>query len=390
MSKFVFSIFAVSICFVLIGTTTMLNAQNVFIPDTSFESYLLNNSAINTNTDAYIQQNEAATFNGLIDLYNLGINNLTGIEAFTSLRYLKCPANNITNIDVSNNTMLTTFDCSGNLLTTLNVDNNILLDTLVCDNNLLTSLNVSNCSSLRMLRCYRNNLNEIILPNNSVLSWLSCGNNFLTSLNLSNDTLLTTVVCWNNQLVELDLSQNALLEQLNCNNNMLQNLDVSNNHLLHYLYCIENDLIGLNIQNTNNQNFSFFDCTYNPSLICIQVDSAEYMNDDWGNAKDDASFYSLSCLTPTFDLANNSNLSFDFTISPNPNNGIFNLTVSGQHLLKEGQVSAISLLGEQVFFQKFSDVKSIAMDLSVLTNGVYFIRLIDGVSTIQKRMILIK
>ena len=41
--------------------------QNVYIPDANFKSYLVGNSAINTNGDTEIQVSEATTFSGAIN-----------------------------------------------------------------------------------------------------------------------------------------------------------------------------------------------------------------------------------------------------------------------------------------------------------------------------------
>src|SRR5690554_1878298 len=57
----------------------------VYIPDAIFKNYLLNNEAINTNGDDEIQITEAQSFTGEILVFRMGITDLTGIEAFTSL-----------------------------------------------------------------------------------------------------------------------------------------------------------------------------------------------------------------------------------------------------------------------------------------------------------------
>ena len=101
---------------------------------------------------------------------NKGIANLAGIEYFTELTSLPCSSNNLTSLDVSNNTKLTILDCSGNKLTSLDVSNNTKLATLIC---------------------YNNNLTELDVSNNTKLTILSCGNNKLTGLDVSNNTLLT-------------------------------------------------------------------------------------------------------------------------------------------------------------------------------------------------------
>ena len=64
--------------------------NKVNIPDANFKAYLVGYSAINTNGDTEIQVAEANVFTGMIDCSDLGISDLTGIEAFTALTELRC------------------------------------------------------------------------------------------------------------------------------------------------------------------------------------------------------------------------------------------------------------------------------------------------------------
>ena len=64
-----------------------------------------------------------------------GLTSLQGIEWFKSLRILSCYQNQLTNLDVSNNTELTYLSCFENQLTNLDVSKNTKLTRLYCDNN---------------------------------------------------------------------------------------------------------------------------------------------------------------------------------------------------------------------------------------------------------------
>ena len=97
--------------------------SNVNIPDANFKAYLVGNTAINTNGDTEIQFSEATPFAGSINCSNLGIFDLTGIEAFTALTELECWFNQLSSLDVSNNTALTSLICNSNQLTSLDVRN---------------------------------------------------------------------------------------------------------------------------------------------------------------------------------------------------------------------------------------------------------------------------
>jgi len=74
-------------------------------------------------------------------------------------------------------------DCSDNQLTDLNVSNNTELIGLLCNNNQLTNLDVSNNTELNALRCNNNQLTKLDLSNNMKLTDV---NEFL-ALNCSNN-----------------------------------------------------------------------------------------------------------------------------------------------------------------------------------------------------------
>jgi hypothetical protein len=125
--------------------------QNVYIPDANFKAYLVGEPSINTNVDSEIQLIEANTFNGQIECSYLNIADLTGIEEFSSLTELNCRGNQISIIDVSNNTSLTFFDCSYNQLTDIDISSNPNIDTFICNSNFqLISLDIKNSNNINM------------------------------------------------------------------------------------------------------------------------------------------------------------------------------------------------------------------------------------------------
>ena len=150
--------------------------QNVNIPDANFKAYLVGNTAINTNGDTEIQVSEATAFNGDIYCQSMSIADLTGLEEFTLLSNLNCGNNQLTNLDVSQNTALTYLSCGYNQLTNLDVSTNTTLDVLTCFGNTLISLNLNN-NNLYELDCRSNQLMELDLSNNTNLTHLESGNN---------------------------------------------------------------------------------------------------------------------------------------------------------------------------------------------------------------------
>ncbi len=271
---------------ILLSVTLLLtlisNAQIVDIPDANFKTALLENLSINTNGDNEIQVSEASAFTGNIDVGGLDIFDLTGIEAFTAidslycydnqlstidisnntdLIYLHCHNNQLSTLDISNNTAITSIDCSENQLTLLDVSNNTPLEKLYCDDNLLTSLDVSNNTYLTSINCSENQLTLLDVSNNLLLEVLICGDNQLTSLDVSNNTALFGLPCNNNQLSTLDVSNNTNLTSIDCSENQLTLLDVSNNTILVSILCSGNQLNTIDI--SNNTAITFLRCSNN-------------------------------------------------------------------------------------------------------------------------------
>lgn len=168
-----------------------------------------------------------------VDVVSNNISDLSGIEDFSALKLLRCGANPLATLDVSQN---------------------IALENLDATNTLFTSVDLSI---------------------NTALTFLQFGSGNLSSLDVSNNTALTFLNCSNSQIASIDLSNNLLLEQLACADNPnLTSLDVSQNILLTKLSCDENDsLTELNIKNGYPEQFEFIYADKNPSLICIQVDN---------------------------------------------------------------------------------------------------------------------
>jgi len=329
--------------------------QLTYVPDSAFEaileSILVGNGIAN---DDSVSTNSIRTLTQL-NLVGLGIFDLTGIEDFDSLQILECSYNNLTALDLSSNTTLTSLDCNNNQLisldlnttitylncnnnqlstldvsmntalislhcdsnniisldisnnlalsnlrcgynqlVTLDVNNDTVLIQLWCNNNQLTSLNVSNNLNLTVLRCNNNQLMSLDVSNNTNLISLRTHNNQCTSLNINGATNLSTLWCQNNQLTSLDVSSNTALTSLRLFNNQVIDLDITNNTALRSLNCYYNHLNSLNVKNGNNMNFTAFNVTHNPNLYCINVDDSSWSANNWANI-DTQHFFSNNC-----------------------------------------------------------------------------------------------
>jgi Leucine-rich repeat (LRR) protein len=205
---------------------------NVYIPDANFKEALLANAVINTNNDSEIQYGEAEAYTGAIEVANLGISDMTGLEAFKSGTGLDCSANN---------------------------------------------------------------LSQLIVRRNASLVSIDCGNNELGSLDVSLNPALETLNCASNQLKGLELSNTNNLRQLDCQSNQLEILDLSVNVNLTELYCQSNQLRSLDVKNGNNEQITAFDARNNPSLSCIAVDDAAYSAANWPNVDVQGLFNEEGC-----------------------------------------------------------------------------------------------
>ena len=141
-------------------------------PDANFRTIVQD---YDTNKDNSLSDTEIAAVKK-INCSNKGITNLKGIEYFTSLNILRCTDNQLTALDVSENTALTKLDCCFNKLTALDVSKNTALTILYCNVNRLTSLDVSKNTALISLSCVRNQLTSLDLSNTNIMNDPNCGN----------------------------------------------------------------------------------------------------------------------------------------------------------------------------------------------------------------------
>ncbi len=243
-------------------------------PDEVFRQYVKDNC--DKNSDGQLSEDERLQDTRFY-MRNMGIASLEGIEFFPNLSGLICNDNDISSLDVSNNTALTLLECTNNNLSSLDVSNNTALTSLYCSGNNLNNLDVSNNTSLTGLQCIRNNLSNLDVSRNIALTHLYCDNNNLNSLDVSNNTALTDLGCdWNN-ISNLDISNNTALTHLRCSRNNLSSLDVSKNTALTDLRCYENNLSSLDL--SKNINLNYFDGDTQTISIPMYKNGKEYYID---------------------------------------------------------------------------------------------------------------
>lgn len=308
------------------------------IPDPNFKAYLVGNSNINTNGDTEIQCSEATDFTGAIDCQNLGITDLTGIEAFINLTQLYFASNLITNIDVSQNTALIALSFKANQMMSLDISNNTALQLLQADNNQLTGLDISN---------------------NPALYFVNCSGNQLTGLDTSNNPALSTLLTGNNLLTSLDVSGNLVLTELSCNNNQLT---------------------SLNVANGNNTNFTSLTTTNNPNLNCIEVDDAAYSTANWTGDYfmfDSQTIFSENCALSINGFSENTVVMY-----PNPANDFVILN----HLPDSSIIKIIDLSGKIIYSEYAAN--QVTVSTAGFANGIYIVQIENNGKKVYKKLVI--
>ncbi|MBQ7003142.1 MAG: leucine-rich repeat domain-containing protein, partial [Oscillospiraceae bacterium] len=315
-----------------------INAVN--FPDETFRTYVDEN--FDTTDDDMLTVEEIAAVTE-INFYSAGIttvSDLTGVAYFTALTYLDCSSNQLTSLDVSQNTMLEYLDCGYNPLLALNGVSDTLLicsvDSLAAAELLTASVTLKDygiveesisdltdgtitdgvltpdadkvtytyaCGSGETIACtiqFGITVNEANFPDEAFRTYVS--NSFDTDADgiltigeiaavttmtafdmgitdltgVAYFTALTRLDCYGNQLKSLDVSKNSALTHLYCHSNQLTSLDVSKNTALTDLYCASNQLTSLDV--SENTALTNLNCASN-QLTSLDVSKNTALNE---------------------------------------------------------------------------------------------------------------
>jgi hypothetical protein len=133
-------------------TGTDITINETTFPDAHFRNWVL---AQDYGADSTLTPAEIATIT-TIDVENKSIASLQGIEHFTALTWLYCSGNQLTSLDISKLTKLSTLGCYNNQLTTLGILPNSLTG-LQCKQTAWTGLDVTGLN-LTNLNCSYNHM----------------------------------------------------------------------------------------------------------------------------------------------------------------------------------------------------------------------------------------
>ena len=270
---------------------------------------------------------DAAGKTGSFICQSQNILNVTGVEHFPNINGFDFGWNQVSSLDVTNNTALSYLRCTNNQLSSLDISKNRLLKYLYCSYNQLTSLDISNNNFLIVIECNNNQLTSIeslvanphrelyILVNVSYNN-LACDDlfdivslknqvgrlcictpqnsmdifdcNINTPINIPDPNFRSAVenfmgVTPNGIITayeaeaktdDFDCSNHNIhyvtgieffsnIELFNCSQNQLVNLDIYNNPSLTYLFCNENQLTSLDVYSSTDSKLIFLDCKDN-------------------------------------------------------------------------------------------------------------------------------
>ena len=162
-----------------------------FVPDDAFEQALIDMGYDTGVRDNYVEVTETGLDKlDSLNVSNLNIADLTGIEYFTALNNLVCRGNQLTSINVSQNNLLTRLYCDSNQLTALDVANNTSLEYLDCSINQLTSLDLNVNSNLIGLVCIENELTNLTIKNGkntNITTFFASSNPNLNCIEVDNE-----------------------------------------------------------------------------------------------------------------------------------------------------------------------------------------------------------
>ena len=145
------------------GDSIAIDASN--FPDPDFRTYVKAEFDKDNNNSLNDTERKTVT---VINVKDKLMETLEGIEFFPNLKELDCSINQLSRLDVSQNTALEKLDCSTNQLASLNLSKNAKLKYLYCSQNELTSLDVSKNTGLDLLNCNRNRLTSLDVSQTAV------------------------------------------------------------------------------------------------------------------------------------------------------------------------------------------------------------------------------
>lgn len=224
--KFILSILGILILFFIlqskVSASSEIRIDSNSFPDNRFITAL--NEAYPAYTEDNILTSDELEKITNLDLSMQGIINLKGIEYFKNLRFLNIEVNNLTSLDLTQNTNLTTLEASNNqLLETLELPESIV-NLYINFNTALQNFSIEKYKNIKLFYASDVPLNSIEISNLKELVALDISNTGIKDIEVTNNVKLEYLNVSYNKLTDLDISKNANLSTLIVNNNNLTKL----------------------------------------------------------------------------------------------------------------------------------------------------------------------
>ena len=137
----------------------------------------------------------------------------------TKLATLTCQRNMLTSLNIDNCKMLTKIDCSNNFLEgEVNFNNFTALKKLYCGGNRYTSIGVNSCVLLEELSCQNTQITALEVSSLSLLTSLIANDCLISKMDCSNNLKLNTLYLQGNPLTELVLAEGQSIADLKLDN----------------------------------------------------------------------------------------------------------------------------------------------------------------------------
>lgn len=94
------------------------------------------------------------------------------------------------------------------------------------------------------------------------------------------------------------------------------------------------------------------------------------------------------CITFTGDIEEQKTFKNEILVTPNPSNGIINITTNDNDNSNISNIKVYNVIGDIVFESEDSKTIQSQIDLSILTNGIYFIKTIISEKTFSNKIVI--
>jgi hypothetical protein len=162
-----------------------------FVPDDIFEQYLVDQGYDTLPLDDFVPTANIANVTS-VNVDGLAIFDLTGIEDFTALINLDLAFNQLSSLDVTNNTLLETLTLNNPQISSLDVTQNTVLTALNVSGTPLNAIDVTQNLALQFLFVNNTNITAIDVTQNTQLLQFNTGDTAISNLDLSNNTVLAS------------------------------------------------------------------------------------------------------------------------------------------------------------------------------------------------------